>query len=191
MTDQYLAADDDSLRPPALAMSVVVDHSTSMNTGRGRTRMESVAEGAMVLHLACTALGIEHVVWVTPQQLALATLTTAERGMALIAGLIPAQTGHENIAVALERQSADLLRAPADVRLLLVLHDGYPNDGEKAKKLCTELRGKVEVIGVLLDPDEGTRIAMTEIFGQDRLVACKSKDLPKKLAAMLRSVRGI
>jgi hypothetical protein len=188
----FLAADEDSLKPPALAISVVVDHSTSMNTSRaGRTRMESVAEGAMVLHLACTALGIEHVVWVTPQQLGLATLTTAERGMALIAGLIPAQTGHENIAVALERQSADLLRTPTDVRLLLVLHDGYPNDGEKAKKLCTELRGKVEVIGVLLDPDDGTHVAMTEIFGQDRLVACKSKELPKKLAAMLRSVRGI
>lgn len=86
---------------------------------------------------------------------------------------------------------ADLLRTPADVRLLLVLHDGYPNDGERAKKLCAELRGKVEVIGVLLDPDEGTQNAMREIFGTDRLIACKSKELPKKLAAMLRSVRGI
>jgi len=75
--------------------------------------------------------------------------------------------------------------------LLLVLHDGYPNDAVKAKKLCDELRGKVEVIGLLLDPDDGTRIAMTEIFGQDRLVACKSKELPKRLAAVLRSVRGI
>lgn len=44
---------------------------------------------------------------------------------------------------------------------------------------------------MLLDPDDGTRIAMTEIFGQDRLVACESKELPMKLAAMLRSVRGI
>jgi hypothetical protein len=52
--------------------------------------------------------------------------------------------------------------------------------------LCgTELRGKVEVIGVLLDPDDGAGIAMTEIFGQDRLVACKSKELPRKLASML------
>jgi hypothetical protein len=189
----FLAADDDSLKPPALAISVVVDHSTSMNTSRGagRTRIESVAEGAMVLHLACTALGIEHVVSVTPQQTDLATLNTAERGKALIAGLIPAQTGHENIAVALERQSADLLRIPADVRLLLVLHDGYPNDGEKAKKLCAELRGKVEVIGVLLDPDVGTENAMREMFGADRLIACKSKNLPKKMAAMLQSVRGI
>jgi hypothetical protein len=42
------------------------------------------------------------------------------------------------------------------------------------------------VIGVLLDPDDGAGIAMTEIFGQDRLVACKSKELPRKLASMLR-----
>jgi hypothetical protein len=71
------------------------------------------------------------------------------------------------------------------------LHDGYPNDGEKAKKLCASLRGRVETIGILLDPDAGTETAMKEIFGTDRLIACKSKDLPKKLAAMLRSLRGI
>jgi hypothetical protein len=32
---------------------------------------------------------------------------------------------------------------------------------------------------------------MTEIFGADRLIACKAKELPKKLAAMLRSIRGV
>jgi len=70
------------------------------------------------------------------------------------------------------------------------LHDGYPNDGEKAKSLCQSLRGKVEVIGVLLDPDDGTHNAMREIFGADRLVACASKDLPKKIIAMLEAIRS-
>lgn len=47
------------------------------------------------------------------------------------------------------------------------------------------------MIGILLDPDDATRQAMADIFGQDRLIACESKELPKKLAAMLRSIRGI
>ena len=32
---------------------------------------------------------------------------------------------------------------------------------------------------------------MTQIFGPDRLVACRSGELPKKLAAMLRAIRGV
>jgi len=97
----------------------------------------------------------------------------------------------QDIAVAIEHAADWLLGLRADIRLALVVHDGYPNDGEKAKRLCQEWRGKVDVIGVLLDPDEWTRKAMIELFGQDRLVACRSKDLPKKLAAMLRSVREV
>ena len=57
--------------------------------------------------------------------------------------------------------------------------------------LACEARGKAKVIGVLLDPDDGTRKAMGEIFGEGGLIACASSDLPKKLAAMLRSVRWI
>ena len=43
----------------------------------------------------------------------------------------------------------------------------------------------------MLDPDDSTRKAMRGIFGEDRLVTCAAADLPKKLAAMLRSVRGM
>jgi len=184
--------DDESPEPPRLALRVVVDHSTSMNHRRsGRTRMESVAEGSMMLHLACTALSLDHQVAVTPQQAVLADPNSGERGKALIAGMVPALTGWEDVAVAVSRHSKELMESTAAIRLVLVLHDGYPNDGEVAKKLCLDLRGKVEVIGILLDPDDATRAAMSEIFGADRLVACRANELPKKLAAMLRSIRGI
>jgi nitric oxide reductase activation protein len=145
----------------------------------------------MALHLACEALGIDHRIAVTPQQTVLAELGSEERGKALIAGMVPAQTGWEDIAVAIKRHSEELMKAGADIRLVFVLHDGYPNDAEVAKRLCQTLRGKVEVIGVLLDPDDGTEKAMGDIFGQDRLVACQSAQLPRKLAAMLRSIRGV
>jgi hypothetical protein len=188
----FLVRDDESETPPTLALRVVIDHSTSLNFSRGgRMRIESVAEGAMMLHLACLALGIDHQVAVTPQQTVLASPESGERGKALIAGMVPAQTGWEDVAVAVKRHSDELMQAAADVRLIFVLHDGYPNDGPEAKKLCQSLRGKVEVIGVLLDPDEGTEHATGEIFGGDRLVACQSAELPGKLAAMLRSIRGV
>src|SRR3990172_7571511 len=123
----------------------------------------------MMLHLACEALGIDHQVAVTPQQTVLAETGSGERGKALIAGMVPAQTGHEDVAVAIRLHSEGLLADGAEIRLLFVLHDGYPNDAAAAKKLCLELRGNVDVIGVLLDPDDGRRKAMGEIFGADRL----------------------
>jgi len=188
----FLLPDDDPMAPPALAVRVVIDHSTSMNEKSGRgTRIGSVAEAAMTLHLACTELRIDHSISVTPQQEVLADRESGERGKALIAGIVPAQTGFEDVAIAVERSTESLMTSAAAIRLVLVLHDGYPNDGKKAAKLCADLRGKVEVIGVLLDPTDTTSAAMTEIFGQDRLVACASPELPKKLAAMLRSIRGV
>lgn len=188
----FLVRDDDRLALPRLAVRVVIDHSTSMNFGAaGRTRIEHAAETAMMLHLACVELEVDHGISVMPQQLTLADLTTGERGKALIAGVVPAKTGYENLAVAIERQSSELLATVADLRVLFVLHDGYPNDGEQAQRLCRALRDKVEVIGVLIDPDDATAKAMREIFGGDRLVACASKDLPSKLAAMLESIRGV
>ena len=144
-----------------------------------------------MLHLACTALGLDHKVAVTPQQVVLAESSSGERGKALIAGMVPALTGWEDVAVAIGRHSRELIESTAAIRIILLLHDGYPNDGEVAKKLCLDMRGKVEVIGVLLDPDDATRTAMSEIFGADRLVACRANELPKKLAAMLRSIRGV
>jgi len=188
----FLERAEEPTKPPTIALRVVVDHSTSMNYGGGaRRRIDSVAEGAMMLHLACEALEIEHQVAVTPQQTVLAENGSGERGKALIAGMAPAKTGWEDIAVAIRRHSEGLLQSAAAIRLIVVLHDGYPNDGEEAKRLCLTLRGKVEVIGILLDPDDATRQAMADIFGTDRLIACESKELPKKLAAMLRSIRGI
>jgi hypothetical protein len=188
----FLVRDDERLAPPRLAIRVVIDHSTSMNhAASGRSRIEHAGEAAMMLHLACLELEIDHGISVMPQQVTLADLTTGERGKALIAGVVPAKTGYENLAIAIQLRSEELLATAADVRVLFVLHDGYPNDGEKAQGLCLALREKVEVIGVLLDPDEATAKAMREIFGADRLVACPAKDLPIKLAAILESIRGV
>lgn len=188
----FLVRDGERLAPPVMAVRIVVDHSTSMNHATaGQTRIQRAAEAAMMLHLAFVELRTEHGISVMPQQVHLADLTAGERGKALIAGMVPAKTGYEDLAVAVRMRSDELLGVVADIRLLFVLHDGFPNDADKAKSFCQSLRGKVEVIGVLLDPDDGTLSAMREIFGADRLVACASNDLPKKLAAILEAIRGI
>jgi hypothetical protein len=187
----FLVRDGERLAPPVMAVRVVIDHSTSMNHATaGRTRIQRAAEAAMMLHLAFSELGTEHGISVMPQQVELANLTSGEKGKALVAGMVPARTGHEDLAVAVRTRADELLATVADIRLLFVLHDGYPNDADRARSLCQTFRGKVEVIGVLLDPDDGTVSAMREIFGADRLVACPSKELPKKLAAMLEAIHG-
>lgn len=48
--------------------------------------------------------------------------------------------------------------------------------------ICRALRGKVEVIGILPHPDEQTKRYVAEMFGTDRVIACRSHELPKNWA---------
>lgn len=67
------------------------------------------------------------------------------------------------------------------MQLAVCLTDGACNDAELGKKICRSLRGSVTVIGVLLDPDDATRSYVADMFGNDRLICCRSEDLPQKL----------
>ena len=77
------------------------------------------------------------------------------------------------------------------MKIVLCLTDGACNDASLGKEICRNLRGKVEVIGILLDPDERTNAYVTDMFGQDRVITCRSEELPQKLGDILRIVRGI
>jgi hypothetical protein len=188
----FLSLDDDCKNPPSLALKVIVDHSTSLNhVSKGVTRMESIAESVMMLHLVCTELGIPHEVIVTPQQLKIVDLDSGERGKALIAGLVPAKTGYEDMGKAIEKHAVPMVNYPEDIKLVLCLTDGACNDACLGKETCKSLRGKVEVIGVLLDPDNDTREYVADMFGPDRVIACRSQELPQKLGNILRAIRGV
>jgi len=80
---------------------------------------------------------------------------------------------------------------PQDIKLVLCLTDGACNDASLGKQICRTLRGKVEVIGILLDPDEYTKGYVADMFGGDRMIACRSEKLPQKLGNILRAIRGI
>lgn len=56
--------------------------------------------------------------------------------------------------------------------------------------MCLALRGNIEVIGILLDPDEYTKAYVLDMFGQDRVIACRSDELPQKLGNILRAIKG-
>jgi len=188
----FLAEEEQTKAPATIALKVIVDHSTSLNYRSGsKTRMESIAEAVMTVHLVCIELKIPHEVLVTPQALKIADTDSNERGKALVAGLVPALCGYEDMGLALKTYAVPMKSCPQDVKMVLCLTDGACNDATLGKEICRSLRGRVEVIGVLLDPDDATKGLVADMFGQDRIIACRSGELPKKLGNILRAIRGI
>ena len=192
-THPFISEEEMDSTPPLLAVKVIVDHSMSLNVGRpgGKSRIESVSEAVMTLHLVCLELSIPHEVIATPQQIKIAGPDSGERGKALIAGLFPALCGYEDMGLALKMHALPMLDYPEDIKLVLCLTDGACNDASLGKDICNSLKGRVEVIGLLLDPDSQTRRYVTDMFGEDRVIACRSGELPFKLGNILRAIRGV
>jgi len=185
----FISAPDEAPAPPALAFRVVIDHSTSM-TYDGR--MEYAAQASMLLHLAAVELAIPHQIVVTPDDIRLADLDSGELGLALIAGMVPAQTGWEDTGLAVSRHAGELIALDADIKLLLVVHDGMGNDHELLAKECLRLRDKVLILGIGLGMREMEAGLLKEQFGPDRYIHCAlPEELPAKVGAILRSVRGV
>lgn len=65
-----------------------------------------------------------------PDDIRVADLDRGELGLALIAGMVPAQSGWEDTGLAVSRHAGELLAVDADIKLLLVIHDGMGNDHE-------------------------------------------------------------
>jgi hypothetical protein len=174
---------------PTLTFRVVIDHSGSMNSEQ---RIEHAARAAMLLHLAGVQLGIPHQIVVTPDDIRLADLETGELGLALIAGIVPAKTGWEDTGLAVSRHGAELAAKPEDIKLLLVIHDGMGNDQELLAKECKRLRDQVFILGLGIGMGELEVGLLKEQFGPDRYIHCASpEELPAKVGAILRAVRGV
>ena len=186
-TTPFTVEEDAPKEPPTLAFRVLIDHSTSMNHGE---RMRQARIGAMLLHLVGVRLSITHEIALTPNDLRIANLTSGERGLALIAG-IAGQTSYEGVETTLAAHAEELLATKADIRMILVIHDGYPDSPNQIKALCQTLRGKVEVIGLGLDYDRWMVHAMKDLFGPDRLILCRTpEELTKKLGTILKVIYG-
>ena len=193
-TEPFLAEGDGGRKVLTMTFRMIIDHSTSMNlTGETtRTRMESVAEGALMLHLFALEARIEHQIVVTPNDVRIADLQSGERGLALIAGLVPALTWWEDLGKAIEVHCAEMAQKAEDVKILICAHDGYPNDGDVAREACKKYRGKVEVIGAGIDLDAGCAAEMQKIFGESLLILCRTpEELPRKMGMLIRTIYGL
>lgn len=192
--EPFLVEEQMRRRTLTMAFRMIVDHSTSMNmrAARRETRMEGVAEGAMMLHLFALEAGLDHAIVVTPNDVRIAGPDSGERGLALIAGLVPALTWWEDLGKAIEVHAAELADRPEEVKLLICAHDGHPNDAEMAREACRRYRGRVEVIGVGIDLDEECAELMRGIFGENRLILCRApEELPRRLGMIVRAVWGL
>jgi hypothetical protein len=191
-TRPFISPEFESSKPPTMAVKVIVDHSTSLNRiSKDITRIASITESVMMLHLVFNELNIRHEIIVTPQQIRIADNSSGERGKALIAGLIPAKCGWENMGLALKTHAMPMMAFHEDIKLVLCLTDGACNDAKMGKEICYRLRGKVDIIGILLDPDERTTGYVTAMFGQDRVITCNSEKVPHRLGDIIRVIRGI
>ena len=88
----------DRLAPQTMTFRVVIDHSTSVNRSG---RIEYSTQLVMLQHLTAVELTIPHQVVVTPNEIRGADLENGKRGLALVAGIVPAQTsfGETDLAV--------------------------------------------------------------------------------------------
>jgi hypothetical protein len=184
----FILASEDGAAPPTLTFRVVIDHSSSMNF---EGRIDYAAQAAMLLHLAAAELAIPHQVVVAPDDIRIADLDSGERGLALIAGIVPAPSGWEDTGLAVSRHGSDLAAMPQDLKLLLVIHDGMGNDHEMLAQECQRLRNQVLILGLGLGMGEMEAGLLKEQFGPDRYIHCeRPEELPAKVGAVLRAVRG-
>jgi hypothetical protein len=187
-----------------LAMQVLADRSGSM-----RHRMPDVQVAAMALNLACRDLRIplaitvfggyaENDSWRDP----LNVVTIQEFGeedetpKARIAALM-GHTQCEHLILALRERGPELAARPEGLRLLVVVHDGYPvyegypdgNDWDLSLDWLRDApRLGITPVGVLLvdDPvrDESYAQRMRALF--EWLIVCRSQELPGKIGNLLR-----
>ncbi len=185
----FILPQDDKPRPPTLTFRVVIDHSTSMNH---EDRIDYAAQAAMLMHLAGVELHIPHQIIVTPDDIRIAHLQTGERGLALIAGIAPAQTGWEDTGKAVAVHSAELAAMTEDMKLLIVIHDGMGNDYELLTQECRRLRDRVTILGLDLGMGDVEADLLRGQFGADRYIHCASpEELPQKVGAILSAMRAV
>jgi hypothetical protein len=72
----------------SMAFRVIVDHSTSMNlkSERWESRMEGVAEGAVMLHLFALEAGLDHAIVVSPNDVRIADPESGGEGWPSLQG---------------------------------------------------------------------------------------------------------
>jgi hypothetical protein len=185
-----------------LAIQVLVDRSSSM-----RERIPDVRLALMALHLACEDLGVPLAITVFGgeelggHERPGITFTVEEFGEhgelpeARIAGLM-APNNREFLYSALTERGPVLEARPEEVRLLLVVHDGYPvyqdypagtdYDLSRAWLVEAERRGLLPIGVLLVEELDDPYVEQACGFFPGRLIVCRAEELPGRFGNLLR-----
>ena len=182
---------EERIEPPTMAVRVIIDHSTSMGSAPTSPCYQA-ALASMAVHLACTELEIPHVVSITPDDIRVADNDSGERGLALIAGSVPALTSYEDMGKTVKVHAEELLQMNADWKVILAIHDGATNDKIILTQVCKEMRDKIVIIGIGIGPyAERIRPQLLAEFGEDRLIIeTDCSQIGTRLTNIIKNIRG-
>ena len=171
--------------PASVAVGVLLDRSGSMDG----VRLAAAQTAAAVLHLACRELEIWHaVITFEGAETVVRTGDATERALARLAGLL-ANTG-SSMGAAYRALLDEMSARPEALRLLVVIHDGEPQDPDAVRQLnaCADA-ARIEVLGLGLELEATNRRAMRQLFGE-RFIDCRTPAaLAPTLAGMVNTLR--
>ncbi len=166
--------------PASVAVGVLLDRSGSMQGAA----MEAARLATATLHLACAELGIWHAVTAFEGATPIVRDGEAsEQTLARLAGL-HANTG-TRIGLSYEALLAQMRPRPEALKVLVLIHDGEPEDDTKVRQLnACAADARIEVLGLGVALEAKNRAAMRELFA-GRFIDCPT---PAVLAPMLAGV---
>ena len=166
-------------KPPRAAIGILVDTSGSMQS---RGKIQGAREALMMLHLALREGRVPHAVVAFDDRPRVVKEIDDDREVvkARIAALHP--DGNTYVRRAFRRVMDMLRPRPEERKLIIVIHDGKPDD-------CLPPRPEIPVLGVYVGRDRREKQAMQEIF--PRLVAVERAEelhipLARAIVALLR-----
>jgi len=166
---------------PRAAFEILQDRSGSMSP-----IIRYSQEGLMTVHLALSQLGIPHAITAFEGCVGIREYgDTTPLPRALIAGLT-ASTG-TTVGPTLLLRGEVLLARPEPIKVLLIIHDGFPFDPEVIEEWIGS-HPQVFTVGVYLGDDAEDIAAMTELFGRHRLIGCLPREFPARLVQLVRGI---
>jgi len=176
-------------RAPQVAIELGWDGSGSMGQGSD-PKIVASRKGVMTLLLACQELGIPLAITRFPGNIVLKEYDdNSELPKALVAGF-QGTDGYEKVSWMMEERGKVLEARRERVKLMVIVHDGYPVYQDDPERIVRWIRSHPDVftLGVYLGDDQDEIQAMRGLF--QHLVACCLEEFPTKLGNLIRAVRG-
>jgi len=176
---------------PEMVVQILGDRSGSMGH-REYSKMAAAQLGVMVLHLACTELDIPHAISLFDDEVLVKDFEDQdEMSKSFIAGW-EGETGEEHIDRLLCQREPILLARPEPLKVVMVVHDGYPvveGEAERIRDWIRRHEPRVWTLGVYLTTDAHSAGAQDEITHMQELfqhlVVANPDDFPERLGDLL------